>query len=172
MKLYSGQIPTIAQELAQTLASSDVLDVEDENMHEFQRDIEAILEEYLRLDRELTDQAKDEAASSGGSFSQVQRIKRRLAKRVNFSYGEDALDWITQQLIEIFFQSVFVEEVYGEDHDLRRVMTPVLRRHFEVDQELDREVRAKIRNIQEGSRNWDIEYEQAMQRIRRNRGLE
>jgi hypothetical protein len=65
-----------------------------------------------------------------------------------------------------------VEEVFSEDHDLRRKMREILRRHTEMERDLDREVRAKIRNFQEGSQNWDVEYERVMGDIKKNKNLE
>jgi hypothetical protein len=58
-----------------------------------------------------------------------------------------------------------VEEVFVEDHDLRRKMAVVLRKHMAVDEEVDRETREKIKNLEEGTRTWDIEYQKVMEQI-------
>jgi hypothetical protein len=42
---------------------------------------------------------------------------------------------------------------------------------MEVDTELDREVRSKIRNLQEGTTTFDVEYAKVMKQIKQRRGL-
>src|SRR5690554_4389570 len=43
---------------------------------------------------------------------------------------------------------------------------------LKVQEELDTEVRDKIKNLEEGSRDWDAEYQKAMARIKRTKNLE
>ena len=87
--------------------------------------------------------------------------------------GEESLEYIVRQLIEAFFHSSFVEEVYGEDIDLRKAITPVLKKHMVGKEEkLDEEVRSKIKNLKEGSAAWDIEYQNVMARIKRTQKIE
>ena len=57
MRLYSGKIPNIAQDLIRKLKEEGDIEVSD--VQEAQLDVEAVLKEYLRLDRELTEKAKD-----------------------------------------------------------------------------------------------------------------
>ena len=66
-----------------------------------------------------------------------------------------------------------IEEIYGTDRELRAKLTPILRRHTaSQDDEVDVEVRSKIKNLQEGSTAWEVEYERTLERVRRNRGLD
>jgi uncharacterized protein len=53
MRLYSGKIPAIATDLIRKLKEDGDIEVND--LHEAQLDIEAVLKEYMRLDRELTE---------------------------------------------------------------------------------------------------------------------
>jgi len=41
-----------------------------------------------------------------------------------------------------------------------------------VDDELDEEVRRKIKNLEEGTATWEIEYSKVLDQMKRNRGLE
>jgi hypothetical protein len=69
-------------------------------------------------------------------------------------------------------QSSHVEEIFGTDRDLRSKINPVIKRYTAArDEELDREVRSKIRNLEEGSAAWEIEYERVMDRVQRTKGL-
>ena len=65
-----------------------------------------------------------------------------------------------------------VVEIYADDTTLRKKITPVLRRHMEVDTGLDAEVRSKIKNLQEGTAAFEVEYAKVMDQIKHKRGLE
>ena len=65
-----------------------------------------------------------------------------------------------------------IDEIFVEDSALRRKMADVLKRHMTVDDELDAEVRRRIKNLEEGTSTWDVEYQKALEQIIRNRGLE
>jgi hypothetical protein len=95
-----------------------------------------------------------------------------LARERKFKIGDESLEYIVRQLIEAFFHSAFVEEVYGEDNELRRTITPVLKKHMEQESEVHKEVRSKIKNLEEGSAAWDIEYQKVMERLKRTKKLE
>ncbi len=58
MRLYPAKITTIVEAVNKTLVDSGDLEVSDRD--EFKRDVESILKEYLRKDREITNRAKDE----------------------------------------------------------------------------------------------------------------
>lgn len=171
MRLYGGQVPVIAEEILRVLTRTGGLEVTDENMPEVELDIQSVLREYIRLDRELTDKARDTMRKADQSVS-IGRVKRQLAKEKNIQIGEDAIGYIISQLIEAFLHSMYVEEVYDTDNDLRKKIKPILRRHMAVDEQLDREVRDKIKNIEEGSASWDVEYQKVMENMKRTKKLD
>lgn len=172
MKLYGSKIKTIAQEMTRALIKQEAIEVDDGKAPEVELDIESTLKEYLRTDREINDEARALVEKRGMDYSAFGRTKRDLAKRRNFGIGEDALAWIMDQLIELLLYTSHVEEVYFEDNKLRLVLRPILRKHMEVDDELDEEVRKRIKNLSEGSTSWDIKYEQVMKDMKRRKGLE
>ena len=43
---------------------------------------------------------------------------------------------------------------------------------MEIEDEIDQEARAKIKNLQEGTRDWEIEYAKAMSQVKKRRGLQ
>ena len=57
MRLYSGKIPLIGTEIVKSLAESGDIEVTDRG--EAEMDVQAVLKEYVRLDREITEKAKD-----------------------------------------------------------------------------------------------------------------
>jgi len=169
MRLYSGKIPTIAGEIVKNLIDAGDIAVIDKN--EAEMDAQAVLKEYLRLDREITEKAKDLLQKRGLPYEQFGKIKRTLAKEKGLGLGEEGLEWMTNQMIESFMQSPHIEEIFAEDGVLRKRMADVMKKHMLVDDELDEEVRRKIKNLEEGTATWEIEYSKVLDQMTRNRGL-
>jgi hypothetical protein len=169
MKLYAGKIDAIAGELIGSLMADG--DIEVGSRPEAELDVASVLKEYLRVDRELTERAKDILQIRGLPYSAFTRTKKTLAEQKDFGLGEEALTWICNQLIETFMQSSHVDEIYADDVALRRKAKEILRKHMAVDEELDQEVRKRIRNLEEGSAAWDVEYARVMDQIKQKHGL-
>jgi hypothetical protein len=169
MRLYSGKIPAIAGEIVKTLVDAGDIAVVDRG--EAEMDAQAVLKEYLRLDREITDRAKDVLQKRGLPYEQFGKVKRTLAHEKGMGLGEEGLEWMTNQMIESFMQSPHVEEIFAEDGVMRKRMADVLKKHMLVDEELDEEVRRKIKNLEEGTATWEIEYSKVLDQMKRNRGL-
>ena len=170
MKLYPGKIDTIAADIIGKLVDDGDMEVSDRQ--EAELDVASVLKEYLRVDRELTERAKDILEIRGLSYSAFGRTKRALAEKQEFGLGEDGMSWICTQLLETFMQSRHVEGLYAEDVVLRRKMKDILRRHMSVDAELDQQVRERIKNLTEGTQSWDIEYNRVMNQMRQKYGLD
>lgn len=170
MRLYSGKIPAVASEIIRTLTDQNDIEVGDAG--EAQLDVEAVLKEYLRQDRELTDRTKDLLEQRGLPYDQFGKVKRAMAEERGFGLGEESLTWICNQVLETFMQSAHVDEIYAEDATMRKKMRDILKKHMQVDEELDEEVRRRIKNLQEGTATWEVEYQKVLEQLKRNRGLE
>jgi len=170
MKLYAGKVEPISAEIIGTLLADGDLEVSDR--HEAELDVASVLKEYIRVDRELTERAKDHLEIRGLSHSAFGRTKRALAEKQDFGLGEEGASWICTQLLETFMQSKHIDEIYAEDVVLRRKMKEILRRHMKVDAELDQQVRQRIKNLEEGTQSWDIEYGRVMEQMKQKYGLE
>jgi hypothetical protein len=169
MKLYSGKVDTIASEVINRLTQEGDIEVTDRAESEL--DVASVLKEYIRVDRELTERAKDILEIRGLSYSQFGKTKRNLADKKDFGLGEEGMSWIINQLLETFMQSRHIDEIYAEDAVIRRKVRDILRKHMMVDEELDQEVRQKIRNLQEGTQTWDVEYARVMEQMKNKYGL-
>src|SRR5215510_2237904 len=169
MKLYPAKVPVIAGELVRSLV--DAGDIEVTEKPEVELDVSAVLKEYIRVDRELTDKAKDVLEQRKLAYGQFGKLKRALADEKEFGLGEEALSWICNQLLETFMHSANVEEVYADDATIRRRVKDVLRKHMAVDEELDAEVRQRIKNLEEGTASWELEYSRVMDQIKQKHGL-
>jgi len=169
MRLFSGKITPLSEELTKALVENQ--DIECESKKEVARDLESVFANYLQVEKEATDKAKDMVTSRGLPQSEFQRIRKLAAEQRGIKVGEDILDYLLDQLIEMLMHSGNVEEVFGEDHALRRRMRPILKKHLEIEEELDSEVRSKLKHVQEGSRTWEVEYRRIMGDIQRRKGL-
>ncbi len=171
MRIYSGQARLIARELIELLVKEELIELLPDQRIEAQMDVESILREYIRNDREINEEARDTVRARGLGNGAMGRIKRRLAKERGFGIGDEAREWLVQQTIEMLLYSNNIDEVYAEDRELRRAVNRVLNNYTNTDNEIDREARSKLKNLEEGSAAWDIEYQRAMDAIKRNKGL-
>jgi uncharacterized protein len=169
MRLYNGKVAPIASEIVQTLTGGG--DIETGNPHEVELDVQAVLNNYLTLDREASDRAKELVETRGLPLSEFARMRKLAAEQKGIKVGDEMLDHLLDQLVEMFMHSTNVEEIYAQDVELRRKMVPVLKRHMAVDDEIEREVRGKLKHVEEGTRTWEVEYARIREEIRRRRGV-
>src|SRR5204863_6264244 len=134
MRLYSGKIPSVGTEIVKTLVEAGDIEVDDRA--EAEMDVQAVLKEYLRLDREITEKAKDILSKKNLPYEQFGKIKRTLAGEKAFGLGEDGLEWMTTQMLESFMQSPHIAEIFSDDSTMRKRMADVLKKHMQVDDEL------------------------------------
>jgi hypothetical protein len=169
MRLYRGKIEPIAEEILQTLKQAGDIDLENET--EAKLDIESVLKEYLRLDKEIVEEAKNRMEVRQLGYSNLGRVKSQVAKERGGPGQEDVLPYLLEQILNILFHSGNIGEIFAEDAELRKKVTPILRKHMDVENDLDREVRSKIKNLQEGTSDFDVEYERVMGQIKQKRRL-
>ena len=170
MRLYAGKVPVIAAEIVKRLVDDG--DIETSNAAEVELDVAAILNEYLKRDRQISEKAKDIMERRGLSYSEFGKLKRSVAEQEGFAMGEDGISWMCNQILDFFMhQSKFVDEIFSDDHVMRKKMKDIFRHHMMVDEELDREVRQRIKNLEEGSVAWDVEYKRVMEQMKNRHGL-
>lgn len=170
MRLYSGKIGPIVDDLLRELTAQNDIELEDES--EVRMDLEAVLKEFVRRERQLIDESKDRMQREGLGYSKLGRMRQRVAKEMGFPQQDETLPYLIDQLLNMLFHSANVAEIYADDATLRKKMTPILRRHMEVETGLDAEVRSKIKNLQEGTAAFEVEYAKVMDQIKHKRGLE
>jgi len=169
MRLFSGKVPVIAQEVVQKLSADGDMECVDPN--EVIKDIESVLIEYLRAERRVLDEAKNRMEARGVSYTDLHKLKGQAARDLRLPVGEDALPYLLEQVMEMLFPSSNADEVFAEDTTLRKKITQILRKHMDVEQELDREVRSKIKNLEEGTASFETEYARVMDQLKRNKKL-
>jgi uncharacterized protein len=78
---------------------------------------------------------------------------------------------VINQMLEALMHSRNIEEVFAEDHEMRKKITEALRKYLGIDEEIDREARGRLKNLREGTAEWDVEYEKVVGQLKRARGL-
>ena len=169
MRLYSGKVAPIATEVARALLASK--DIEAESPKEVEADIASVLNQYLADERDVNERAKDVLERTGKPQSEYQRVRALVADEKGIKVGDETLDYLLDQVVEMLMHSGNVDEVYVEDVELRRRMAPVFKKHMAVDSSLDADVRAQLKHVREGTRDWEIEYAKVLEQVKRRRGL-
>jgi hypothetical protein len=169
MRLYSGKVSAIATEVVRALLASK--DIEAERPREVEADVGAVLNQYLSDEREVNERAKDVLDRTGKPQTEYQRVRSLVADEKGIKVGDETLDYLLDQVVEMLMHSSNVDEVYVEDVELRRRMAPVFKKHMAVDTSLDTEVRAQLRHVREGTRDWEVEYARVLEQVKRRKGL-
>jgi hypothetical protein len=169
MRLFSGRITPIATEVVRVLTSAN--DIETEAPKEVVADVESVLKQYLATEKDVNEQTKDLLERTGRGMSEFSRVRNQMADQAGIKVGDEMLDYLLDQVVQIFHHSHNVDEIYAQDVELRRKMAQVFKKHMGEDSALDAEVRGQLKHLNEESRTWDVEYARVLEQVKRKRGL-
>jgi hypothetical protein len=172
MKLFTKQLPALAREIVEALQKAGDIEVAKGELPETVLDFQAILAEYARAEREVSAAARDLVAARGWGGERYAEARRMVAGLRKLPLDNEAMEYITRQMMEFMMISPRVEEVFADDEVLRKRIIDILRRHLDQHRELDEEVRKRLKHLQEGTRDWEIAYSRTMEQVRRARGLD
>jgi len=54
---------------------------------------------------------------------------------------------------------------------LRRKIKDICKKHMQLDEAIDQEVRDRIKNLEEGSSAWEVEYAKVLEQIKHKHGV-
>jgi uncharacterized protein len=171
MRLYSKVIPTIAREVIQTLMQDGDIEVETLRIADAEMDMTATMKEYLAAEERVKAATREALERRGYDPSRFNAVMREMADVRGFKMGDEGIEYVIGQMIEYLLISRNVEEVYAEDTSIRKKISTIFKKYLDVDDEIDREARARLKNLQEGSTAWEIEYQKTVELLRRSRGL-
>jgi hypothetical protein len=172
MKLYGAKVTPIAGEVVRTLVTAKDIELEDAGAQkEVVADVEAVLKSYLDTERIVDEKTRELLQRTGRGPTEFQKVRQQIAEHHGIKVGDEMLDYLLDQVVEMLMHSQHVDEVFAEDVALRRKMAPIFKKHMGVDSELESEVRAQLRHVKEGTAQWDIEYARVLEAVRRKRGL-
>ena len=114
MRLYSARIPKLAAEMVTALLKEG--EVEADSPKEVQADIEAVLNQYMRDEQAVSDRAKEIVSQRGLAQTEFGRMKKLVADERKIKIGEDAIDYVLDQLVEMLMHSANVGEIFVDMH--------------------------------------------------------
>lgn len=167
MWLTRAKLPALASAIVRSLVDSQL--IETDAPAEVQGDILAVLEQYLRDEHDISTKARDIAAARGASATDAGRIKKELAQKQGVGVGEEAIDYLLTQLVEMLMRSSSVEEIFAEDHQLKLAMRTPLRKEQAAADQVDDNVRKRLKHVEEGSSQWEVEYQRMREEMTRRR---
>jgi uncharacterized protein len=171
MRLYPKVIPIISRECIQKLMQDGDVEVETLRIADAEMDMSAIMREYLANEERVNQATREALERRGYDFGKFNQVKREMADVRGFKMGDEGIEYVINQMIEFLLISRNVEEVYAADNILRGKIHAIMKKHLDVDDEIDKEARARLKHLQEGTSAFDIEYNKTVEQIRRARGL-
>jgi hypothetical protein len=171
MRLYPKVIPTIAREVIQTLMQDGDVEIETLRISDAEMDMAAIMKEYLAAEERVNAATREALERRGYDHAKFNQVKREMADVRGFKMGDEGIEYVIGQMIEFLLISRNVEEVYAEDTTIRKKVFGIFKKHLDVDEEIDREARARLKHLQEGTSAWEVEYQKTVDLLRRSRGL-
>lgn len=166
MKIYRKVIPKIAKDIVRTLLANRAIEVEDGHRDEAELDLAAVLVEYMNNLDQLNNDASEAMQRHGFSHAMLGKVKKSIADTRKMVIGDEAHEFVVNELINSLFSSKHIEEVFMEDHELRKLVDAAMKKYVGVDEELDREVRGRLKNLREGTAEWEIEYGRLIEQMR------
>jgi hypothetical protein len=145
MRLYPKVIPTIAREVVQALMQDGDVEVETMRIADAEMDMASVMKEYLAAEERVNGATREALERRGYDHSRFNQVKMLVSRNI--------------------------EEVFSDDLGLRKKIFGIFKRHLDVDDEIDREARARLKHLQEGTSAWDVEFGKTVELLRRSRGL-
>jgi hypothetical protein len=170
MLLTPMKVHDVAREMLQLLQAEG--HIESSMPREVQLDLEAVLNQYIRTEQELIARARQTLDSRGLSNRDFGRVLQTLADQKGVKVGEEAMDYVLEQLLEMLLNSSNVDEIYAEDHDLRRQLRIPLRKLEDLEMQKSEKKPARVVSLapEEATPSWELEYNKLLEDIRRRRG--
>lgn len=171
MRLHKNVVPNMARDIVTALVDNGDIEVGEDTIRAAEQDFEAILAEYQRRESELHEFARELLISRGWSASRYSEARRLAAAARKLPVDDEGLDYVINQMLEFMMISKNIDEVFAEDHVMRKRIADVIRGYLKLDQEVDEEVRKRLKNLEEGTRDWEVAYRKTLEEVRRAKGL-
>src|SRR5215471_10923571 len=127
MRLYPKVIPIISRESVQRLMQDGDIEVEPLRIADAEMDLSAIMREYLANEERVNQATREALERRGYDYSKFNQVKREMADVRGFKMGDEGIEYVINQMIEFLLIS------------------------RNVDEEIDREARARLKHLQEGT---------------------
>lgn len=171
MKLYRSKVPVIAAECISALVEAGDVEVDPAHREEAQRDLEAIMDDYLRRESDLRERIRDHMADEGLTYDRYGKVRSRMAEEWGHPVGDDVERYLVRQFVENLMISPNIDEVYEEDKVIYKRLMDVVRLHHVDEEAIRDEARDKIKNVHEGTMDYEIAMRQAVRDVKKRKGL-
>ena len=167
MWLTRAKLPALSSAIVKALVDEEL--IETENPPGVQADLQAVLEQYVRDEHEISTKARDLATARGVAPADATRIRKDLARQAGVGIGDDAIDYLLTQFVEMLMHSGSVEEIFAQDHELKLAMRTPLRKEQAAAEQMEDVVRKRLKHVEEGTSQWEIEYARMREEVSRRR---
>lgn len=171
MRLYRAKVPAIAKEIIEQLNVDGDIEVLGENREEAERDLAAIMEEYLRRDQAFRNDVRDFMDRRSLPYDAYGRTRKAMAEESQHPLGDDVERFLARQFVEAMMISRFVEEVFEEDKVMYRKVIALLKTYDTDEREIREAAVGRIKNVKEGTIEFEIALEKAVRDEKKSRGL-
>lgn len=171
MKLYRAKVPVIAKEVVDRLITDEDIEVMENSREEAEQDYVAIMEEYLRRDQDLRNAIRDHMAQRNLPYDHYGRNRSRIAEEWGHPLNDDVDRFLARQFVENLMISRFIEEVFSEDQVIYKKIIEILRSHDVDERGIREEARGRIKNVREGTVDYEIALQKAVRDEKKRRGL-
>ena len=171
MKLYRAKIPAIATDCIGRLLEDGDIDIVGNRRPEAEADLVAIMEDYTRRDAQLRDDIKSHMSDRGISYDQYGKTRTALAESRGHVLGEDVERYLARQFAENLMISPNVDEVFSDDKAIYKKLIAVIKGHDVDEERLREDARARVKNIKEGTVEYEIALENALRDVKKRAGV-
>ncbi len=170
MKIMRNKVEPISKDVIGALLTAGDVEIPTDRVSEAELDVRAILDQYLNVDEEVWERAKDLVEQRNLPQNELGRVRKIVAEERKHHLGDEGIDWVIDQVLECFMVSPNFDEVYATDPAMRKKIIDVMRRHLLEDDALEQEVRARLKHVTEGTPAWDVEYHKVLREVRKKHG--
>jgi hypothetical protein len=171
MKIYMKLIPSISTDILRMLSKDGDIEIKENRFDEAVLDVSKVFRDYLEEEEEINREAMLFIQNNNLASKDFAAVKARLAEERGFDYGDDAIEMLLADVVDVLLNSENIEEVYEDNNVLIKKMYEVVKKYLDVDEELDKEAREQLKNLEEGSLEWDIAYKKAIHEIKKKKNL-
>jgi len=164
-------LSSLAETIVDTLVRDGDIEILGSLHNQVVKDVIGFIEDYTNEEQAITDAAKAVIERKGLPISQLHRVRDILAEEKGVKLGDEAMEYLADKIIRYLLTEDSIDEVYSDDVTMRKKIFDTFHRFIDIEDDIDREVRSRIKNIPENSPIFKIEYEKVLREVKRKRGL-
>ncbi len=181
MKLPEKLVERMVNRIVEELSKEKIIEAEDPE--DFKKKLKAVFKKAEEEERELDEKAKailkerlDLLEEANLDYrSAFKAVKARLAEEMNINTSRrERMNQIANMIKNLIMEDDSVE-IYEDPPIIRKRVIAILREAVKEEEEIDREVRDRIksysRNILEGTQEWVLLYRKIYEDVLKRRGL-